>query len=200
MGGRGSVPVGLVVVAALFGMAITYIVASSFVRRAQPVFEPSPIAPRPIPAGSTVVDTLTIDARHERAWRFVDFDRQSEVVPPDTAGWDLAVRRFHVIAADAIADLGEIPLETATPPDTGYVPNRLASDTTNPAIARWYNYGFMSHLLEPKQRAYAVRTREGRYALLEILGYYCRGLSAGCMTVHYRYPAEPASTREGRKR
>jgi hypothetical protein len=184
----GAVPAGLVIVVALFLTAIAYIVASSLTRRSQPVYEPSPIAPRPIPPGSTVVDTLTIDARHETTWRFVDFDRRSEVVPPDTVGWDLAFRRFHIIAADAVLDLGPAEFR-ATPPDSGYVSNRIAGDTTNSAIARWYDYGFMSHLLEPNGHIYAARTPEGRYGLFEILSYYCPGLAAGCVTVRFRYPA-----------
>lgn len=186
---------GLTLIVVLFLGALTYIIGSSFVRRSQPVYEPSPIAPRPLPDGSTAVDTLTIDARHETTWRFVDFDRRSEVVPPDTAGWDLAFRRFHIIAADAAQDLGPADFYVTAPPDTGYARNRVAGDTANPALARWYTYGFMSHLLEPKGHVYAVRTPEGRYGVFEILSYYCPGVAAGCVTVRFRYPATRGSRR-----
>ena len=203
IGGRGqpgiaakgrpsTVPPGVIVVVVLFLGAVVYIIAASLTRREQPTYEPSPIQPREVPVGSTVVDTLTVDARHERAWRFVDFDRRTEIMPPDTAGWDVAVRRFHIIGADGIVDLGQRPFAAVVPPATGYQPNRFASDTTNPAIARWYSYSFMSHLLEPNGHVYAARTRDGGYAVIEILSYYCPGLSAGCVTLRYRYPVTAA--------
>lgn len=177
------------VVGGAFVAVIAYIMIATSGRRAQPTYAPSPIAFRQIPAETTVVDTLTIDARDDRFWRFVDFDRRSEVVPPDTSGWDVAIRRFHIIAADAVADVGAVPFEAAAPPDSGYTANRIARDTTNPAIRRWYRYSFITHLLEPNGHVYAVRTRDGRYAVLEVLSYYCPGLTAGCVTLRYRYPS-----------
>lgn len=175
--------------AAAFVLAIAYIVAAAITRRAQPVFDPSPIVAHPIAAGSIVVDTLTIDARHERYWRFIDLDRRSEVEPPDTAGWDLAIRRFHIIASGGILDLGKPVFDSVSgAPDTGYVPNRTASDTINPAINHWYRYGYLSHLLQPSGHVYAIRTADGTRALLEVLSYYCPGVEAGCVTVRYKYP------------
>jgi hypothetical protein len=178
---------GLGAIFALFLAAIVYIVASSMSRRAAPTFAPTPIAPRP-PANTLVIDTITVDARDPVRWAFVDFDRQSVVLPPDTAGWDLAVRRFHVIASDAIADLGEVAFDSVhQAPESGYVANTTRGDTLNPAIQKWYAYSMLTHLLEPNGHVYAVRTREGRYAKLQILSYYCEGLKAGCLTFRYAY-------------
>lgn len=166
---------------------ITYLVAASLVRREQPTFEPTPIAPRPLKQ-TYVVDTITVDARNPRQWRFLDFDRRSVVSPPDTAAWDLAIRRFHIMAAGEIADLGPVRFDSVmTAPAEGYVANRLRADTLNPAIARWYRYSALTHLLEPKANTYVVRSREGTYAKLEILSYYCSGLVAGCLTLRYGY-------------
>jgi hypothetical protein len=136
-------------------------------------------------------DTVTVDARDEDAWRFVDLDRGALLAPPDTAGWDLAIRRFRIIVGDAVADLGPVAFDAvAVAPERGYVPTRFANDTTNPAIEHWYRYGFLSHVLRPGGRVYVVRTDAGSYAKLEILSYYCPGPVAGCLT--FRYAPLPA--------
>lgn len=193
---------GLVLLSALFLMVITYLVATSLARREQPVYEPSPVAPQPLPPNSTVLDTLTVDARDARRWRFVDLDRRSAVLPPDTAGWDLAFRRFRIIAGLGVAPLGSTPFDSiGDAPETGYAPNLAERDTVNPVIERWYRYSYATHLLMPNGRRYAVRTAEGRAAVIEILSYYCEGLEPGCVTFRYRYPLSTGSSshRPGRR-
>lgn len=133
-------------------------------------------------------DTLTVDASGSGPWRFVDLDGGRVVAPPDTSTWDLAIRRFRLIASDAIADVGPILFDNlAQPPDSGYMGNKFGSDTSNAAIGRWYSYSMMSHLLVPRGHLYVVRTRGGRFAKLEILSYYCTGLQAGCVTFRYAF-------------
>jgi hypothetical protein len=133
-------------------------------------------------------DTLTVDASESGRWRFVDLDRGRVLALPDTAGWDLAIRRFHVIVSRAIADAGAVPFDRlARPPESGYISNTLDSDTTNAAISRWYSYSMLSHLLVPRSRLYVVRTSEGRFAKLELLSYYCPGLQAGCLTFRFGF-------------
>ena len=61
-------------------------------------------------------------------------------------------------------------------------------------IASWYRYGFFSHVLSPKAHVWAVRTAEGRYAKMEIVGYYCPGAQPGCLTFRYVYQGD-GSTR-----
>ena len=132
--------------------------------------------------------TGTIDARNDTTWQFFDFARGTPVIPPDTAGWDLALRRFHVITAGGVVDLGARPFEAvASAPEGGYAPTQLGRDTVNAAIDRWYRYSYFTHLLEPNGHVYAVRTRDGRFAKMEFLSYYCPGLSAGCPTFRYLY-------------
>lgn len=178
---------GLGAIFALFLTAIVYIVASSVSRRDAPTYAPTPIAPQ-VAVTALVMDTITVDARDAQRWAFVDFDRQSVVLPPDTAGWDLAIRRFHIIASDAIADLGEVPFDSVREaPESGFVANTTRGDTLNPATRKWYAYSMLTHLLEPNGHVYALRTREGLYAKLEMLSYYCEGLKAGCLTFRYAY-------------
>lgn len=190
-GGRAAPPLGLKLVFGLFLAAVAYLVAASLARREQPTYPPSAVQPRPWPPNAAIVDTLTVDARDASRWRFVDLERRSVVLPPDTQGWDLAFRRFHVMAAAGVADLGGTPLDSVRgPPRGGYLPNDTVGDTVNLALRRWYRYGFTSHLLEPKRRTYAVRTSDSATAVLEILSYYCPGLTAGCPTIRYRVPVE----------
>jgi hypothetical protein len=193
---KKRLPVGVLIVFTMFLGIVGYLVASSFVRRGLPTFEPSAIAPQPIDSDRIVSDTLTVDARDQSRWSYVDFDHRSVVLPPDTAGWDLAFRRFHVIASGGIADLGAVGFESVMhAPTDGFVPTRLASDTVNPAIDRWYDYSFLSHLLESKHHLYVVRTPEDRYAKFSILSYYCPGFSAGCVTLRFTYPLAPSEKR-----
>ncbi|MBI4421777.1 MAG: HmuY family protein [Gemmatimonadetes bacterium] len=160
---------------------------------------PSFIAPQvrtflPTPAGGVRatdargVDTVTIDSGDEARWRFLDFDRGSVVVPPDTADWDLALRRFHIIPSGPIANLGAVPFESvAAAPDSGYVTSAFGPDTSNAATARWYRYSYFSHLLSPRGDVYALRTRTGRAVKFQVLSYYCPGPTPGCVTVRYAF-------------
>jgi hypothetical protein len=174
---------------ALFIVVTGYLVVSSVTKRSVPTFDPSPRTTASPDSGPRHDDTITVDATDSKLWRYIDFDRGSVVAPPDTAGWDLAVRRYVVIASDAIADLGPTRFEDVRDaPDRGFVANVTANDTANAAIRRWYRYSMLTHLLEPAGHAYVVRTRERRFASVQVLGYYCTGLRPGCLTLRYTHP------------
>ena len=49
-------------------------------------------------------------------------------------------------------------------------------------------------MLSPKPRVWAVRTTDGRYAKLEIIGYYCPGPNPGCLTMRYVYQGDGSTT------
>ena len=173
---------------ALFLLAIAGLVGSSFARREVPVFSPTPLERVRAPLREGETDTLTVDATAADRWQPVSLARGARVDAPDVTVWDLAVRRHHIIAGDAIADLGAVPFDSVSrAPADGYVANSAASDTSNAAIGRWYAYSLWSHLLTSRGHTYVVRTPGGRYAKLEVLSYYCPGLRAGCMTVRYAF-------------
>jgi heme-binding HmuY-like protein len=173
---------------ALFLVAIVVLVGSSLVRRDVPTFSPSPFGRARPTLRLGEADTLTVDATASDRWQRVALERRAIVDASDSAGWDLAVRRHHVIAGDAIADLGPASFDgVSRAPAGGYVANRVGADTTNEAIERWYSYSLWSHLLTPRGHVYVVRTPLGRYAKLEVLSYYCPGLHAGCMTFRYAF-------------
>ncbi|HEX5829818.1 MAG TPA: HmuY family protein [Gemmatimonadaceae bacterium] len=178
---------------ALFVATLASLVASSLAGREVRTFVPTPppagAATRPL-AGEVpyAIDTVTLDASDSRTWRRVDLV-QGGAVASDSAPWDLAVRRHHMVARGGAIDLGVVALERVTSvPRTGYLPTSWGADTVTPALRRWYRYRILTHLLEPNGHVYAVRTHDGRFALLEPLGYYCPGPRAGCLTFRVRYP------------
>ncbi len=181
----------------VFVLALGYLISSSLVSPEVLVFDPSPTAAAALPADTVIHDTITVDARDPNTWRFVDLDRRTVVTPPDTAGWDLALRRFSVVPADAAIDLGPVPFDSVpTAPAEGYLRTILARDTTNAATERWYSYSMLTHLLTPTDHTYALRNREGRYAKLQFLGYYCSEMAPGCLT--FRYVFQPDGSRSFR--
>ncbi len=181
-------PIPLVGAFALFLATLGYLLASSLAARDVPTFVPTTPTPRPTAADTLVHDTLTLDARDGVAWRFVDLARGALLTPPDTAGWDVAVRRFRIIVSGGALDAGPVPFDALVEaPDSGYLPTAFAADTLNPALQRWYRYSMFSHLLQPLGRTYVVRTRDGFYAKVGILAYYCPGPEAGCLTLRYAY-------------
>ena len=151
-----------------------------------PTYPVTRAAPRD--AGRALVGPVlvTLDATSAEAWRNFSF-RLGAVV--DGAG-DLAFKRYAIVAAPGagIRDLGETTFDQvrAVPAD-GYVANEGAAEPRNPAIAAWYRYGFFTHVLTPKPHVWAVRTADGRYAKLEMVGYYCPGPQPGCPTFRYVY-------------
>jgi hypothetical protein len=183
-------------VVAVATLAVVAIVLVSLTLRQPSVVTYPPTPPAPKDVGGALVGPVlyTVDATSADAWRHFSFALGS-VVDPGTE-WDLAFRRYQIIAnggpgyggQGGVLDLGTARLdEVRTVPATGYVANETRGDPRNPAIASWYEYGFFSHVLKPKPHVWAVRTAAGRYAKLEILGYYCAGGQPGCLTFRYVY-------------
>jgi hypothetical protein len=171
-----------------FVLVLGYLVASSLARRAVAEFPVRHEVPARSDPDWRGPDTLTVDAAGAERWRFVDLDRGRVVEPPDTAGWDLAVRRYHVVPFREIADLGAGSFERlARRPLEGYIPSTFGRDTVNPAIGRWYSYGMLSHLLQSSDRLYVMPTTTGRFAKIQVLSYYCPAIRAGCVTFRYGF-------------
>lgn len=178
----------------LLTVVTVLLVASTLRRPDPPTYSPTP--PEPAPAGDTLVGptVYTVDATDSDRWVFFDFSRGSVVPDPDVTGWDLAFRRHRIIAnggegfigRGGLTDLGSVPFDSVrSAPEDGYQLTR--ADSVNGATDGWYDYSMMSHLLMPKPHTWAVRTADGRYAKLELLGYYCPGAVAGCVTFRYSY-------------
>ena len=139
--------------------------------------------------------TMTVDASDSEVWRFFDFSRGSVVEAPGEEEWDIAFRRIQIIVnggrgmegQGAAASLEDMTFESVSSvPETGYVVAERR-DSVNAVLEDWYDYSFTSHVLSPKPIVYAIRTADGRYAKLEMLGYYCVGALPGCTTFRYVY-------------
>lgn len=176
------------------------LVALTLVRPEPPTFAPSHIGPPEREEAPRGPVTYTVDASDPDRWVYFSFSSGSVVHDPGRFEWDLAFRRFRVIANGGegfpgmagILDLGEVTFDAvgAAPPD-GYDQTLVQQgDSVHPVAERWYDYSFFSHLLSPRPRVYALRTADGRYAKLEFLGYYCPGARPGCVTFRYEYQPE----------
>lgn len=186
------------VTALLLVGAVTLIL---FSLRRPTVAERLPTPPDPRAAGDSLVGPVvyTVDASSSGEWAFFDFSRGSAVEDPEPASWDLGFQRFYIVAnggdgfggRGGLLDLGPVAFDSVTVvPERGYVASEADRDTTNAATEEWYDYSFSSHLLTPRPRTYAVRTADGRFAKLEVLGYYCPGARPGCLTFRYAYQGD----------
>lgn len=175
-------------------IAAALLVALSLRREPPVTYALTDLVPRP--AGDTLVGPLrvTLDASHPERWVYFDLSRGAVVERPGPLGWDLAFRRFNIAVNGGegfAGGAGVVALPDASfeqvdsVPAAGYVGSVVRRDSANPAIERWYDYGFTSHLLTPKPGAFAIRTAEGRYAKLRFLSYYCPGARPGCVTFEY---------------
>lgn len=180
----------------VFLVIVAFLIAPTFRKTEIDTFKPRVVGIA-VPTAPGTVDTVTVDAGSDRAWRFFDFERGLVSDPPDTAGWDLALQRFHLIPSGEIANLGRTSFDALhTPPDTGYVRTIMGRDTVNDVTDKWYSYSYLSHLLVPKGDVYVLRTREGNQVKLQMAGYYCPGTTPGCVTFRYALlPQRPGTSR-----
>lgn len=196
----------LTAVAVGFVLFIGALVASSLMRPVLPGYLPT--APAPSEVGDRQVGPrdYTVDATNHDRWVYFDFSRGSvvEVESPRSLDWDIAFRRHRIITnggatnpwgqAGAL-DIGAADLNMGFEvPDAGYVVDeRRGDEPRNRVLERWYEYSWISHVLRPAGRVYAIRTADGRYAALRILGYYCPGGRPGCVTFRYLYRGDGGS-------
>jgi hypothetical protein len=192
----------IIAVSALVGVSAV-LVALTLRQPAVPTYAPTP--PEARDAGRALVGprVYTVDATDAEAWRYFSFRLGTVVDGAAVADWDLAFRRYQILAnggpkyagRGGIVDLGAVAFEEVhAVPEGGYVLNESNPDPRNPAIAYWYRYGFFSHVLSPKPHVWAVRTADGRYAKIELLSYYCARAEPGCLTFRYVYQGD-GSTR-----
>jgi hypothetical protein len=178
-------PLPLLIGFAVFVLGLGYMVAASLARREVAVFTPSPQARARAASWTRNGDTLTLDAGDGDHWRYASLAAGRALAGADTAAWELAARRYRVTVSGGLADLGVVPFALArVGPTTRFVDSRRG-ETVNDAIQHWYRYSFVTHLLTPGGHVYALRTRGGRLYKVEVLGYYCPGLTPGCLTLRY---------------
>ena len=185
-GSRG--PILAVAVVILIGVALVALTLRP--QPAVPTYPPTTPAPKDV--GRVLVGPIlyTVDATAPDVWRHFSFHLGSVV--DGGQDWDLAFRRYAIIAGrGGVLDLGEVRFdEVRMVPTSGYHLNEGHAEPHNPVIGAWYRYGFFSHVLSPKPHVWAMRTADGRYAKIEIVGYYCSGGQPGCLTFRYVYQGD----------
>ena len=195
--GRGRVVQLLAVVAVVVVAAI--LVAFTLRPSDVSMYAPTPPAPREVGRARIGPVLYTVDATSPSEWCYFSFRLGSVIDHPGPKDWDLAFRRYQIIAnggqefagQGGIADLGEMELANVkTAPAAGYRPSEGGTDPRNPAIAGWYDYGYFSHVLTPKRHVWAIRTADGRYAKLELISYYCPRSQPGCVSFRYVYQGD----------
>lgn len=191
---RGRFPWWLGLLGGLFLVAVAWMVIVS-------LRDPTPPTYPPLSAGDTAVadsgDALrvTLDARDPERWVSVDL-ASGRVHDGRVPGWDLAARRFRVIANGGPGLPGDASVAPAGRRDLGgagatagigwtATERNEDGELRHPLLEEWYEYDFFSHLLTPRERTYLVRTTDGRLAEVRFLSYYCPGPEAGCVTLRY---------------
>ncbi len=162
------------------------------VRRPTNTITYEPIAAARLDSAHAHARIFTANARDEAAWHHFSFAQARLVAPGDD--WDIAFRRFHIIVNGApafrgsagVVDLGAVRFDdVTTAPRTGYVGSVAGRDTASAPLSRWYGYGFSTHLLTTLDHVYAIRTVDGAFVKMQVLGYYCAGPDPGCMTIRF---------------
>jgi hypothetical protein len=203
--GRGAI---LLAGGGIVALAVVFVAVT--LHRPEPETHlPSPVLPM-LPADSATpapggVQLRTVDASNPDRWRLFSLRAGAVLETAGPTDWDLAFRRFQVIANGgrgfagqaAVADLGERDFDAvgldairAVPPED-LEETRVRSDSVHPVLQGWYDYSFLSHLLSPAPRVYAVRTVDGGWAKLQFTGYYCPGPVPGCVTFRYELLSPP---------
>jgi hypothetical protein len=194
----------LLIVGVAGALAATVALVALSLREPQVAMHPpSPATPREV-GGALVGPVLfTVDATRPESWRYFAFRLGSVIDNPGPRDWDLAFRRYEIIAnggrefagTGGVADLGAVAFaDVTTVPEAGYQLTTGGADPRNPALTRWYSYSYFSHVLSPKPRVWAVRTADGRYAKLEFVSYYCPRSQPGCVTFRYVYQGDGSRT------
>ena len=185
-------------VAAMVAVAATLVTLSV---RQPPVATYAPTPPAPRDAGRALVGPVlyTVDATSPDQWRYFSFRLGSVLEHAGPKDWDLAFRRYQIIAnggprfagAGGIVDLGRVAFaDVRSVPEGGYQVTEGDMEPRNPALAGWYSYSYFSHVLSPKPRVWAVRLADGRYAKVEFVSYYCPNTQPGCLTFRYVYQGD----------
>jgi len=183
----------VLVLAAAFVLLVAALVIGALTKPEYPPYRLSVATVAGAPTGDSLVGPAiyTLDASSTVDWRAFDVARRASV--PPTEKWDLAFRRFHVVAGPgaAIQDLGAVPFDSVgLVPEQGYLPNVADPDTTNPGVGKWYSYSMLSHLLTSRHHVYALRTADSHYAKFELLAYYCADVGVACITFRFAYQGD----------
>lgn len=133
--------------------------------------------------------TTQLDATSEEDWVYWDLDTNTRVStddPQNDPTWDVGVQRFKIItnggsrgsggvlvavlAGEDFATLGTAPVD-------GYQDSAEGEEDSDGAPVEilgwdWYDYDPINHVLSTKGLVYVIRSTDGAYYKLDVLGYY----------------------------
>jgi hypothetical protein len=153
------------------------------------------VSARALDGGGTL---LYVDATSKTAKTYLDLDQGREMKLAealDTNGWELAFMRVDITsnggASNPSGQASVAVVKGATfeglsrAPATGF-----QQDGTTPVLAGveggWYTYTLSSHGVNARpDLIYVVRSSEGAYFKLRILGYYDAAGTSGVFTLQY---------------
>lgn len=133
----------------------------------------------------------TVDASVNEAWVYLDLDARREL-PVDealtTQDWDLAFQRFKIISNGGVSGPGGVAAAALTgtsfealtrAPESGFQADETDGTDENSDLDSaflkgegWYYYDLGKHRLTARETVYVVRTTDGGYFKLKLLGYY----------------------------
>jgi hypothetical protein len=201
-------PLKLVVIGLMVLFAALVLLAGAwlvwvFVLRPPPAgFAPTTGEASDIGGEQTTVLQYTIDARSKEKWVYFSLEEGMAIsTSQDALDWDLAFRRNDLLTNGGesnplgnggAVDLGEVTLDEAVAPSDGFLTDATHEERglENPALHKWYNYNWTTHIITSKNHTYALRTPSGNVGLLTFVSYYCDDGSSGCVTFRYRGPEE----------
>ena len=144
------------------------------------------------------VTKTTVDSSDKAAWVYLDLDATPVKELPvsealDTQSWDLQLQRFKIYSNSGAHGAGGVGVAvlpgadfdalTAPPEESTF-----QSDVDDPSSENdsaflagdgWYAYDLLEHKLKARDTVYVVRTTEGAYFKLQLLGYYSSSGDAG---------------------
>ena len=162
--------------------AVLFAIGSMLTPSVQPGYPVIPAA-RPATDGTFL---LTADVADRTRW--VPIDLRAGRIADSEADADILARRYVLRAPGGALDLGKVALaDAAVPTDPVWVPDEAVDGAPQSnVLTHWYTYSYWSHLLTSREHTFAVRTRSGGVALLNLVSYYCDPDGSGCLTIRYR--------------
>ncbi len=165
--------------------------------------------PAPSVGNLLAAQTVSINASSEKDWAYFDFSRGSvvKIHDPSSLEWDLAFRRGKVIsnggATNKFGQAGLIQMEETTFDSVAQVPTEnyiqdasTKTETENPVLLKWYSYNYLTHKLTPKNKVYALRTADKKFAKVQFKSFYCENKETGCIKMQYVYQTNGSNSFE----
>lgn len=147
---------------------------------------------------------LTVDATNKASWVYLDLDTLQELqggAAIETNAWDLSFQRFKIAGNGGSSGPGTVAIAVLSGVDydaltqaaaDGYQQDGADTVIGGDAEGGWYRYDLGVHkLLVRDELTYVVKSGEGAYFKLKMLGYYDEHGTAARLTLRVAKIAAP---------